>query len=135
MNPSLDQLHLRAVAARDLSHSPYSKHKVGAALRLSSGEVFSGCNIENASYGGTVCAERVAIWKAVSETAPVRIEDMVVVTDQPEAWPPCGFCRQVIAEFCYEGTMVHTGNLKGIQKSFKFSELFPEGFHSTHLNP
>jgi len=134
MKMTLDQLHLKAVAAREHSHSPYSNHKVGAALKLSTGEAFSGCNIENASYGGTVCAERVAIWKAVSEKGSIRIEDIVVVTDHKVAWPPCGFCRQVLAEFAYEGTMVHTGNLKGIQRSLKFSELFPEGFTPSHLN-
>lgn len=127
-SPTLDQLHLMAVQARTHSHSPYSNYKVGAAVRLSTGENYAGCNIENASYGGTVCAERVAIWKGVSEKGPIQIQDIVVVTDQLVPWPPCGMCRQVIAEFASPETMVHIGNLKGIQRSLKFEELFPNGF-------
>jgi cytidine deaminase len=130
----LSQLHAQAVATRNHSHSPYSNHKVGAAIQLTSGEIFSGCNVENASYGGTVCAERVAIWKAVSEKGALQISDIVVVTDQKQAWPPCGFCRQVIAEFASPQTLIHIGDLKGIQRSLKFSELFPDGFTPTHLH-
>jgi cytidine deaminase len=130
----LNQLHKKAVEVRNHSHSPYSQHKVGAALQTEDGSIFSGCNIENASYGGTVCAERVAIWKAVSEKSPrTRIKDIVVVTDQDVAWPPCGFCRQVLAEFALPTTVVHLGNLKGIQRSIKFSDLFPESFTPDHL--
>jgi cytidine deaminase len=130
---NLTQMHAQAVTAREHAHSPYSKYKVGASIRLTSGETFSGCNVENASYGGTVCAERVAIWKAVSEMGTVQISDVVVVTDQKQAWPPCGFCRQVIAEFASPQTVIHMGDLKGIQRSLKFSELFPDGFTPTHL--
>jgi cytidine deaminase len=130
---SLKTLHAQAIAARENSHSPYSQYKVGAAVQISSGEIFSGCNIENASYGGTVCAERVAIWKAVSEKKNVILQDIAVVIDQPEAWPPCGMCRQVIAEFSCPDTMIHIGNLQGIQRSLKFSELFPESFNPSHL--
>ncbi len=132
---TLEQLHALAVKARNHSHSPYSEHKVGSVIMLSSGEVFSGCNIENASYGGTVCAERVAIWKSVSEKGPrVHIKEVVVVVDAPKAWPPCGMCRQVIAEFATTETKVHTGNLQGIQKSFDFSEIFPESFQPNFLD-
>lgn len=130
---NLDQLHAKAVASLKNSHSPYSKHKVGAAVSVSGGQSFGGCNIENASYGGTVCAERVAIWKGVSDLGPIKIEDLVVVTDQKVAWPPCGICRQVIAEFADENTMVHFGNLTGIQRSMKFTELLPEAFYPSHL--
>ncbi len=132
-NTSLDELHAKALHARTHSHSPYSGHKVGAALRLSTGQVFTGCNVENASYGGTVCAERVAIWKSVSEIGTIQIEDVVVVSDADAAWPPCGFCRQVMAEFSYAGTMVHLANIKSIQRSLKFDELFPESFRPSHL--
>jgi cytidine deaminase len=132
-NISLDELHVRAIQARTHAHAPYSNHKVGAALRLSTGEVFSGCNVENASYGGTVCGERVAVWKSVSEKGTVQIEDVVVVTDAETAWPPCGFCRQVIAEFSYPGTMIHLANLAGIQRSLKFDELFPDSFRPAYL--
>ncbi|MEZ0392656.1 MAG: cytidine deaminase [Pseudobdellovibrionaceae bacterium] len=133
MTTSLAELHAKAVEARKNSHSPYSKHKVGAALRTSDGLVFSGCNIENASYGGTVCGERVAIWKAVSEKGSLQIQDLVVVTDQDVAWPPCGFCRQVISEFANDSTRVHLANIHGIQRSLKFGDLFPDAFQSSHL--
>lgn len=126
-------MHLLAIHARNNAHSPYSGYKVGSSVKLATGEVFSGCNVENASYGGTVCAERVAIWKAVSEKAQIQIEEIVVVTDEATPWPPCGMCRQVISEFSYAGTMVHLANLKGIQKSVRFSELFPDGFGPAHL--
>lgn len=131
--PSLAELHQLAVQSRSHSHSPYSKHKVGAAIQLKTGQVFGGCNIENASYGGTVCAERVAIWKAVSELGKVEIANIVVVTDQDVAWPPCGFCRQVMAEFAAPETQVHLGNLSGIQRTLSFQNLFPEAFYPTHL--
>lgn len=130
---SKEKLLKAAISARKNSHSPYSKHKVGAAIRLKSGEIFSGCNIENASYGGTVCAERVAIWKAVSELGKVEVAEVVVVTDAKEAWPPCGFCRQVLSEFATAKTLVHTADLKAIQKSFKFSELLPAVFDGDFL--
>lgn len=123
----------KAIEARKASYSPYSEYKVGAALKLSNGKVFSGCNIENASYGGTVCAERVAIWNALSQHPGTKIDEMVVVTDSKKAWPPCGFCRQVIAEFAHEKTKVHTANLKGIQSSFLFSELLPNSFNPSFL--
>jgi len=130
---SKEKLLKAAISVRQNAHSPYSKRKVGASLRLKTGEIFSGCNIENASYGGTVCAERVAIWKAVSELGKVEIAEVVVVTDAEKAWPPCGFCRQVLAEFASAKTVVHTANLKGIQKTFKFTELLPESFDSGFL--
>ena len=130
---SLKELHQIAIAARTAAHAPYSKFKVGAAIRLKSGEIFSGCNVENASYGGTICAERVAICKAVSELGEIEIADVVVVTDSKKAWPPCGMCRQFIAEFSSAKTKVHTGNLKKIQKSYRFDKLQPEAFNSSFL--
>lgn len=118
----------QATAARENAHVPYSKYKVGAAVALENGKIYSGANIENASYGGTVCAERVAIWKAISENGATPIKEIVVVTDAPEAWPPCGLCRQVMAEFCTNETIVHTANLQGFQKTYKFSDLLPNSF-------
>lgn len=132
-NQSLLELHALAAQARTRSHSPYSKHKVGAAIKLKSGQCFAGCNVENASYGGTVCAERVAIWKAVSELGTIEISDIVVVTDQATGWPPCGFCRQVLAEFSTPETRVHIGNLAEIQKTISLQNLFPEAFYPSHL--
>ena len=127
-------LHRLAIKARTYSHSPYSKFKVGSAIELTNGSVFSGCNIENASYGGTVCAERVAIWKAFSEAPKgLKIKTVLVATDAKEAWPPCGFCRQVIAEFATPDTMIVTANLKQIQNFFRFEEILPHSFDGSFL--
>lgn len=124
--------------ARERSYSRYSGFKVGAAIELEDGRVYSGCNVENSSYGGTVCAERVAIWKAVSENGPnpIRLKQVVVVTEASPAWPPCGLCRQIIGEFgTAEGqdVTVHAINLKGETRTWKFNELFPDAFTPEHL--
>jgi cytidine deaminase len=130
----LKKWHQLAVKVRDKAYAPYSKYQVGSAIVLKSGEVFTGCNVENASYGGTNCAERTAIFKAVSEKGKIQITDVVVVVDEKEAWPPCGFCRQVISEFAIPGkTKVHLANLKGIQKTLEFSELMPFTFSQKNL--
>ena len=128
MSSSKTQLIDLAKTAMTFSYSPYSKKKIGAALLLSNGKSYSGCNVENASYGGTVCAERVAIWKAVSENKEVHISEVVVVSDSEKPWPPCGFCRQVMAEFASPETLVTLINLQNKSKTLKFSDLFPEAF-------
>lgn len=127
------RLFAAALKAQSLSHSPYSKAKIGAAVLLKSGQIYSGCNIENASYGGTVCAERVAIWKAVSENKAHEISEILVLSDASEPWPPCGFCRQIIAEFATPQTQIHTANPQGKIKSFTFADIFPESFNPSHL--
>jgi cytidine deaminase len=130
---SLLELFQVALRARDRSYSPYSGFKVGAAIRLESGEVFNGCNVENSSFGGTVCAERTAILKAVSEKGPtIRIAEVLVVTDASPGWPPCGLCRQVIAEFGSKAH-IHATNLKGELKTTRMDELFPDAFLPEHL--
>jgi cytidine deaminase len=132
--PQTDELYRLACKFRERSYSPYSRHKVGAALRLADGRVFGGCNIENSSYGGTVCAERTAILKAVSESdSPVKIAEIVVVTDASPPWPPCGLCRQVIAEFASDSTRLVSTNLKGEAVSQPFAEIFPNAFTPAHL--
>ena len=126
------ELFEKALAARDHSYSPYSQVQVGAAVLFDTGHVYSGTNIENASFGATVCAERVAIWKALSENGSRRIKEIAEVT--PEGWPPCGMCRQVIAEFATADTIVHVGTVKGgIERSYRFSELLPEAFSPRHM--
>jgi cytidine deaminase len=94
-------LEARAIAARDNAHAPYSSYRVGAALITKSGEVFAGCNVENASYGLCLCAERSAVAQMVSAGArePIAI---VVATRGPKAGTPCGMCRQVLAEFALD---------------------------------
>jgi cytidine deaminase len=133
MNPAQKALFDAARATRLHSYSPYSGHKVGAAIRIRGGRIFGGCNVENSSYGGTVCAERVAVQKAVSELGAIEIEEVMVVTDSATPWPPCGFCRQVIAEFAKPGTPVHSANLKGKLRSTTVAKIFPEAFTPAFL--
>lgn len=130
---SQNELYQEAKKSREHSYSPYSGHKVGAAIQLKNGKIFSGCNVENSSYGGTICAERTAILKAVSECGPIQIEAVLVVTDSPEPWPPCGMCRQVIAEFAKPETPIHAANLSGVIKTKKFGEIFPDAFTPDYL--
>lgn len=128
----LKQLRTLAKQASRKAHSPYSKVNVGAALQASSGEIFSGCNIENSSFGGTVCAEQVAILKAVSE-GHKKIVHMYVYTK--DGWPPCGLCRQMMSEFSDNKTLVTIGNEKGEEKTYKFfEEVLPLAFTPQHLN-
>jgi cytidine deaminase len=134
MTETQKKLFQAAVTAQKHSHAPYSDAHIGAAVLMSDGKIYSGCNVENASFGGTVCAERVAIFKAVSEGAPKHIVEVLVVSDAEKPWPPCGFCRQVIAEFADEKTVIHTANLKGALKTFTFPEIFPEAFTPKHLD-
>src|SRR3984957_13921212 len=114
--------------ARENAHAPFSNFRVGAAVRASSGRIFGGCNIENASYGLTLCAERGAIFKALSEGVR-NFEAIAVVTDADILTPPCGACRQIIWEFCGD-VPVLLGNLQGKRESLKMSELFPRPFDS-----
>ena len=108
---SLKQLLETATAARLQSIAPFSSFLVGAAVKTAAGKVYTGCNIESASYGLTVCGERVAIWKALSE-GERDFTDLVVVADTESLTPPCGTCRQIIWEFCKNATIV-LGNLHG----------------------
>lgn len=124
-----------AIEARNFSHSPYSTKKIGSAIQLDNGKIYSGCNIENASYGGTVCAERVAIWKAYSENAlPIKIKTVVVSSDESSPWSPCGMCRQVIAEFGTPETEIILVNLAKKELTMTFAELFPFAFEPKHLS-
>ncbi|WII73772.1 cytidine deaminase [Bdellovibrio sp. 22V] len=123
-----------AATAQKRAHAPYSNAHIGAAVLMSDGTIHAGCNVENASFGGTVCAERVAIFKAVSEGAHKQIKEVLVISDAEKPWPPCGFCRQVIAEFANEQTVIHTANLQGKMKTFAFPEIFPEAFTPKHLD-
>jgi len=109
------------------AHAPYSHFRVGAALRTRGGKIFSGCNVENASYGMTNCAERTAIFSAVTELGPgMEIEAIAVVNAQDAPCSPCGACRQVIYEFGPEA-MVYFQGAKG-WKCVSIAGLLPEGF-------
>ncbi len=125
------KLIVAAQAARENAHAPYSNFRVGAALRAKSGRVYTGCNVENASYGLTVCAERVAILKAISE-GERGFEAIAVVTDTDALTPPCGACRQLIWEFCGDVPII-LSNLKGKVERERSSKLLPRPFDSSFL--
>ena len=126
-----DSLISAAKMARENAHAPFSNFKVGAALRTTTGKVFGGCNVENATYGLTVCAERVAIFKAISE-GERKFDAIAVVTDTDGLTPPCGACRQLIWEFCGDVPVIMS-NLKGNVETFRMSQLFPKPFDSSNL--
>lgn len=136
MSHNLDETQIKewietAIRAREISHAPFSGFKVGAAVVTEDGEVYTGCNVESASYGLTVCAERVAIWKAVSE-GKKRFTTLAVVADTSELTPPCGTCRQIIWEFCGDVPLV-LANLHGDYEVAPMKELLPRAFDSKFL--
>jgi len=118
-------------AAREVarnSYSPYSRFRVGAALKLSNGEIATGTNVENTSYGLTICAERSAVVRAVAQFGPdIRIEAVAVANLNDAASPPCGACRQVLAEFIAPEAPVIFAAADGV-RTMLFSELFPLAF-------
>jgi cytidine deaminase len=129
--PENDPLIEAARQSRENARAPYSNFRVGAALRAASGRIFGGCNVENATYGLTVCAERVAIFKGVSE-GERGFDAIAVVTDADTLTPPCGACRQLIWEFCGDVPVI-LSNLKGKTETVRMSELFPRPFDSTNF--
>ena len=116
----------QALAARQHAVAPYSGFKVGAALETTDGRVFTGCNVENASYGLTVCAERVALWKALSEGAR-EFRGIAIVTESPTLTSPCGACRQLLWEYC-GNIAVQLHSLQGLDAQYTLAELFPYPF-------
>ncbi len=122
-------------AAREVlknAYSPYSKYRVAAAVLDERGRVSVGCNVENASYGATVCAERVAIFNAVAHGAK-RIEAVVIMTESKKPWPPCGMCRQVLLEFADLKTPVLLKSTKGPSKQLKLKALCPLQFSPAQM--
>ena len=126
-----DSLIAAAKLARDNAHAPYSNFRVGAALRAKSGRVFTGCNVENATLGLTCCAERTAIFKAVSE-GERGFDAIAVVADTDVLTPPCGACRQIIWEFCGDVPVI-LANLKGKVLLETMGALLPRAFDSSFL--
>jgi cytidine deaminase len=120
-----------AIAARENAHAPFSNFKVGAALEDENGRVFTGCNIENATFGLTLCAERVAVFKALSEGAR-QFRRIVVVADTTKLTPPCGACRQILWEFCGDIEIL-LANLRGDVESLQLASLFPRAFDVSFL--
>jgi cytidine deaminase len=126
MKAKLKQAHAAAKSARDNAYAPYSKFKVGASIVLDNGEIISGCNVENASYGATICAERNAFFAAVAKFGKIQPKAIVLVTE-PEA-VPCGLCLQVMAEFCKPNCEIYLGTSKKLGKSMKLNELLTHPF-------
>ena len=120
----IDEAHV----ARSFAYAPYSGFKVGAALLTETGEIFHGCNIESITYSPTVCAERTAVFKAVSE-GKKNFRAIAVVTGDVNLSSPCGVCRQVLNEFVNEKFQVILGNTEGKSKTYTFEEIFPLPFN------
>ena len=128
----MDSLLQAALDARANAFAPFSNFKVGAAVEDESGRIHTGCNVENATYGLTMCAERVAIFKAVSEGART-FRRVAVAADTETLTPPCGACRQILWEFCGDIEVLLV-NLQGKTESFRMIELFPRGFDASYLS-
>ena len=126
-----DPLIAAALHAREHAHAPFSKFRVGAAVEDHSGQIHTGCNIENATYGLTLCAERLAIFKAISEGVR-RFKRVAVVADTENLTPPCGACRQILWEFCGDVEIV-LANLSGKTETLRLGTLFPRAFDASFL--
>ena len=122
----IERLLAAATSARDHAHAEYSSYRVGAAILTMNGRIFTGCNIENASLGLTICAERVALHKAISEGMR-DIEAIAVVSDDVPPARPCGACRQVLSEFADDMRII-CANLEGVVDEFRLTDLLPEAF-------
>lgn len=120
-----------ALAARNNAHAPYSKFQVGAALKIKGhDDIFPGCNVENASYGATICAERNAILGAVAKEGKIEVEFVVVVCDTKPVTVPCALCLQVLSEFANAEVPIHLADTESIKKTVKFGELLPMPFNT-----
>jgi cytidine deaminase len=127
------KLEQAALAARDHAYAPFSKFRVGAAVEDMHGVIHTGCNVENATYGLTVCAERVAVFKAISEgLKPGQFGRIAVVADTEELTPPCGACRQILWEFLGDVPVILI-NLRGKRETLSLKELFPRAFDAKFL--
>jgi len=131
MKHTEQELIAEAEKARKNAYAPYSNFAVGAAVETESGDIYIGCNVESASYGLTVCAERVAIWKGISR-GEKRFSRIAVVVDTEELTPPCGVCRQIIWEFCGDVPVI-LANLEGKTETIMMSKLLPRAFDSKFL--
>ncbi len=129
----INRLVEEAKKARELAYVPYSKFKVGAALLSKDGKVYHGCNIENAAYSMCNCAERTALFKAYSE-GDKEFDVLCVVADTKRPVPPCGACRQVIAELCSQDMKVVLTNLQGDIEETTVEKLLPGAFSPEDLN-
>jgi cytidine deaminase len=127
----VDSLVKAALRARENAYAPFSHFQVGAALEDEAGRIFTGCNIENATFGLSLCAERVAVFKAVSEGAR-RFRRIAITANTPNLTPPCGACRQILWEFCGDCELI-LANLHGLTETVQLSTLFPRAFDASFL--
>lgn len=134
MDKKLKKLHSLAVRVQQKAHAPYSKFYVGAALFDNKNRVHIGCNVENSSYGGTICAERGAIMAMVASGA-TNVKEILIVSPLKKASPPCGFCRQVLLEFAKNPhkVLVHLANKQRLIRTYTLAELLPHGFDADSL--
>lgn len=129
-NITNEQLIALAKKAMNNAYVPYSKFHVGAALLTGTGKVYTGCNVEIASFGATNCAERTAVWKAVSEEGRIKIVRIAIASDDENYIYPCGICRQVLAEFADDNMEVICTNKNGEYKLIRFGDILPNAFRS-----
>ena len=130
--PAVAELFRAAKAAQGAAYAPYSRFKVGAALRTPSGKVYCGCNVENAAYPQGSCAEAGAI-AAMALAGERRIAEILVIGDGEDLCTPCGGCRQRMREFADDSTPVHIAGPDGVRRTFTLGELLPESFGPGHL--
>jgi cytidine deaminase len=126
-----ERLIEEATKVRENAYAPFSKFKVGSALETENGSIVVGCNVESASYGLTVCAERVAVWKAIS-LGKTKINRIAVVADTEDLTPPCGVCRQIIWEFGGDIPVIFA-NLHGSVETVQMKDLLPRAFDTKFL--
>jgi cytidine deaminase len=122
----------KAIEAKENAYVPYSGFRVGAALLTDSGKAYTGCNVENASYGAAICAERTAVVKAVSD-GETMIKAIAITSDSEDYTFPCGICRQVIAEFCNEETLIICSNKDGKYREYTIDDILPNAFTKKDL--
>lgn len=131
MNDEIKKAFQVALKARDNAHAPYSKFQVGAAIKIKGDEtIYPGCNVENASYGATVCAERNALMSAVARKGKIEVEYVVVACNTDPVTVPCALCLQVLSEFSGPETPVYLGDLESVKKTVLFKELLPMPFNT-----
>ena len=129
LRPQLLEDYIGQAKAKEMlprAYAPFSKFRVGAALLTKEGEVYTGCNVENSSFGATICAERTAFVKAISE-GESEFEAIAIVCEEGEAWP-CGICRQFMKEFCDDDFKIITGDDEESLRVYTMEEILPEGF-------
>lgn len=127
-----EQLLQAAIKARKFAYAPYSNFQVGAAVLTKSGKIYTGCNIENASYSLTNCAERTAIFKAISE-GETEFQSMLIVANTKDVISPCGACRQVIAEFFKKDTPIYLAKMNGKYEEWTIEKLLPGSFKAEDM--